>query len=77
MDSHNLNYGWPKKTCTGCPNLVYWEIDYLIGSKRPMAHGGGAVNVAWVDGHVSWMQLTTLWNKGDYVKYFGKWWVPD
>lgn len=45
-DGHNL-------PATTWPNLVYWDDDFWLGSRKPLGHRGG-VNIVWSDGHVSW-----------------------
>ena len=78
MDTNNTDYN-KSKGMTGSPSMIYWGPGgdpatgdvYVIGKYRPMAHGGEAVNMGWVDGHVTYISLEKLWNKGDITKYFG------
>lgn len=78
MDTNNVDYD-KAKGLTGSPMMIYWGPGgdpstggpYVIGDYRPMAHGGSAVNVAWVDGHCKWMSLEKLWDNGNIETYFG------
>ena len=78
MDKASVDSNIYGKNANTSPSMVYWsnpgetDCKYLTGKYRPMAHGGDAVNVAWADGHCSFMKLTVLWANGDIPKYFGR-----
>ena len=49
----------------GNPNFIWYVPGMINGTFRPQSHGGDSANVLWVDGHVRFKRLETLYHNGD------------
>jgi prepilin-type N-terminal cleavage/methylation domain-containing protein/prepilin-type processing-associated H-X9-DG protein len=65
--------GWPRETDTPNPNLFYHDYGYNMMSRFCIARHNKAINICFVDGHVSTVPLSELWK----LPWHDKWVWPN